>query len=135
MKIKKSIRYDTGMGTINDNSGTVRKQFLEFLTPHEFEEFDNIGYTGKDSKGKYTTQENYLNNLDKGMFQLTTIRQDGGDFSATYELTRFYEHPINKQNEHIYIMKQMMETLKAYNLTNTKGYSLAESYLNENKVV
>lgn len=57
---------------------------LPFLSETELEEFNNIGYTGKNNKGKKITRKNYLNSLNKGEFEVTQTKFDNGSFEECF---------------------------------------------------
>lgn len=82
---------ETGMGQVFNFD---RSKLKEFLTESEIENFNSIGYSGKDLSGKKNTYEKYLNSLNKGTFVVLQTKHDGGDFSATYLITRI---PNNKK--------------------------------------
>lgn len=83
-KVKiQNIPIQTCMGQMRDK--------LSFLTQKQQDEFNTIGYTGKDSKGNKISRENYLNSLNKGTFSLTLTKGDNGDFSEEFMLTRVTE--------------------------------------------
>lgn len=61
---------------------------LDFLTEKQTNEFNLIGYSGKDSKGNQITRTEYLNKLRKGTFTVEQIKFDNGDFSEKFRITR-----------------------------------------------
>lgn len=63
-------------------------KLASFLSPAEIEEFNLIGYTGKNSAGKASTYEKYLNTLNKGKFKVETLAWDGGEYTAKYNIIR-----------------------------------------------
>ena len=76
-------RIQTCMGKV-----TSFGQQLDYLTEEEKTELDTIGYTGKNSKGERTTKTVYLNSLDKGEFQVETLKRDNGDFCEEFMVVR-----------------------------------------------
>lgn len=69
------------MGEINHNP-------LVFLTQNELKEFNTIGYTGKNSQGKKTNYEEYLNTLNKGAFSVVQTKYDNGNFCEEFLVTK-----------------------------------------------
>lgn len=61
---------------------------LNYLTTDEIEEFNKIGYTGKNSKGVKTNFSEYLNSINKGEFDVSQTKWDNGDFSEEYTIVR-----------------------------------------------
>jgi hypothetical protein len=59
------------MGRTNDD--------LPFLSILEYNNFNNIGYSGKTLDGVKTTWLNYLNSLEKGLFKIECTQFDTGD--------------------------------------------------------
>jgi hypothetical protein len=69
---------------------------LDFLTLYEQLNLDNIGYCGKDFKGKKWTRTSYLNSLNKGEFHIEINKFDNGDFSEEFTIFRnFNEHDMD----------------------------------------
>jgi hypothetical protein len=77
----------TGMGKLNEASSPST---LPFLTDEEREEFNVIGYTGKDSAGKRTSHYEFLNSLGKGTFEIHQTKFGGDDFVEKFMITRAY---------------------------------------------
>jgi len=73
---------NTGMGKVFDHSS------LPFLTDSEFEEFNNIGYTGKNNSGEKMNYGEFLNTLNKGEFTVIQTKFDNGDFSGRYSIIK-----------------------------------------------
>ena len=57
---------------------------LSFLTIEQRDEFNKIGYTGKDSNGNKNNYQNYLNSLDLGEF-IYPIKENNKIFSFVDE--------------------------------------------------
>ena len=81
-EIIKEYYINTHMGKVFDHSS------LPFLTDSEFEEFNIVGYTGKDNFGKRMNYESFLNTLNKGIFTVNLIKRDNGDFSESFLIIR-----------------------------------------------
>jgi hypothetical protein len=77
-----TIKITTGMGKC------FERNKLSFLTDSEFDEFNVIGYTRKNSNGKPMGRQEYLNSLGKGEFTVTQTRRDNGDFSEEFRIDR-----------------------------------------------
>jgi hypothetical protein len=75
-----NIPIETCMGKMRDK--------LPFLTQKQQDEFNTIGYTGKNSAGEKITRVHYLNSLKKGTFDMTLTKSDNGDFCEEFMLTR-----------------------------------------------
>jgi hypothetical protein len=78
----KKYYINTSMGKVFDHSS------LPFLSDSEFEEFNIIGYTGKDNSGKRMNYESFLNTLNKGIFFVKLTKHDNGDFSESFLIIR-----------------------------------------------
>jgi len=61
---------------------------LPFLDSREIEEFNKIGYTGKNSNGESDTYTHYLNSLNKGEFVVECTLFDSGDFCEKFTIVR-----------------------------------------------
>jgi len=61
---------------------------LPFLTNERFDEFNVIGYTGKNSKGEKTSKSSYLRSVDEKTLSLRQTKGDNGNFSEEFILTR-----------------------------------------------
>lgn len=61
---------------------------LPFLNSDEIDEFNKIGYTGKNSKGEKETYEHYLNSIEKGEFVVDQTMFDSGDFREKFTIAR-----------------------------------------------
>ena len=61
---------------------------LTFLSESEQNEFDQIGYTGKDSSKQKSSFEKFLNGLGKGNFKVKKTKFDSGDFMEKYNIVR-----------------------------------------------
>ncbi len=59
---------------------------LPFLSETELEEFNNIGYRGKNNKGLKISREAYLNTLNKGEFNVTQTKFDDGSFEESFTI-------------------------------------------------
>lgn len=77
-------KITTAMGRVSHGSDT-----LDFLSEEEKEEFDTIGYSGKDNKGQPCLRQEYLNRLNKGEFIVKQIKSDNGDFCEAFEIARY----------------------------------------------
>jgi len=66
--------------------GVVTK--LPFLDSREIEEFNKIGYTGKNSNGESDTYTHYLNSLGKGEFVVECTMFASGDFCEKFTIVR-----------------------------------------------
>lgn len=69
---------------------TRERDSLSCLSDSEFEEFNHIGYTGKDLNGKRTSHENFLNTLNKGQFEVETLSNDNSEFTAELLIIRVH---------------------------------------------
>ena len=65
--------------------------FLFNLSNIERKEFDNIGYTGKKLNGEESSREDYLNSLNKGLFQVTQTKYDNGNFQEAFTIVKVTE--------------------------------------------
>ena len=74
----KEYHINTGMGKVFNRS------YLPFLTDSEFEEFNNVGYTGRNNSGEKVNYEIFLNSLNKGVFTVKQTKFDSGDFSESF---------------------------------------------------
>ena len=81
--------------TFHTGMGMAKNEDLPFLTEAEMEELNTIGYSGKNSNGKRTTREEYLNSLDKGTFKVTQTQFDRGDFRECFHITRVTDQNTN----------------------------------------
>ena len=63
---------------------------LPFLTELELNEFNKIGYTGKNSQGEKTSQVEYLESLGKGTFSMRQTKFNNGDFVEKFMVSRAY---------------------------------------------
>ena len=79
-----TYRVNTCMGRISTFSGHP----LSFLTDSEKDEFDKIGYSGKDRFGNKNNYTTFLNSLAKGHFSVEKIKFDNGDFCEKYLIVR-----------------------------------------------
>jgi hypothetical protein len=61
---------------------------LPCLTKDEQEEFDLIGYTGKNNAGEKTNFQTFLNSLGKGEFQVKQTKWDDGSFEERFTIVR-----------------------------------------------
>ena len=77
-----TYRINTGMGIVHE------RYTLPFLSDDEFEEFNNIGYTGKNLKGVRVSRTDFLNSLGKGKFSISQTKFDNGDFSESFIIQR-----------------------------------------------
>lgn len=93
MKIE-NYNITTGMGKINPSRNP-----LTFLTIEEFDELNNIGYTGKNNKGIITSRDKYLNSLGKGKFSINQTKTDNGNFQEEFIITRVITDPIISKEE------------------------------------
>ncbi len=71
---------------------------LPFLSESEAEEFDHIGYTGKNAKNEEMGCVEFLNSLDKGAFSMCQIKWDNGDFTEKFIVIRVREVDENKSH-------------------------------------
>lgn len=78
--------------------GEVRGGDMPFLTKEELTEFNKIGYSGKDSKGRKTNFEQYLNSLDKGIFSVQKTKTDSGDFCEAYQIAWYEPEKFGGRN-------------------------------------
>lgn len=61
---------------------------LPFLNDVEVKELNIIGYSGKDSNGNKVSREEYLNDLNKGIFSVVQTKRDNGDFVEEFLIIR-----------------------------------------------
>lgn len=72
--------------------GKVHSYFdLPFLNEKEFDEFNNIGYSGKNLNGDKISRSEYLNSLNKGTFKVQQTKSDNGDFTEKFTIIRVIE--------------------------------------------
>lgn len=83
MSALKTVTIHTCMGRMIDRTA------LPYLSEEEKDEFDLIGYSGRDSSGKKVTRKKYLNSLQKGEFDVTQTRYDRGDFCESFVIVRY----------------------------------------------
>lgn len=76
---------------ISTSMGTCFKQ-IPYLTPDELNEFNNIGYSGKNFKNEKISRVEYLNSLNKGTFNIYQTKHDGGDFIEEFLIIRAYDN-------------------------------------------
>jgi len=69
--------------TVSAAMGIFREK-LTFLSTEENNELDSIGYSGKTTKGRRISREDYLNSLDKGDFKVIRTSPDNGDFTEEF---------------------------------------------------
>ena len=82
MSINIFNRVKTCMSRLTSNS-------LPFLSKEEIEEFNIVGYTGKDSKGEKSSYEKYLNSLGKGKFAVDQLKFDtDGSFNEEFTIVQ-----------------------------------------------
>jgi hypothetical protein len=81
MTINTFTSIKTCMGQLTSNS-------LPFLSEKEIEEFNTVGYTGKNSKGEKSSYEDYLNSLGKGEFAVTMTKFDDGSFHEEFTIVQ-----------------------------------------------
>ena len=77
--------------TLTTSMGKVNDPFpLDFLTTEQREEFDTIGYTGKNSNGVKMGWVEYLNSLNpkQEKFAMHQIKWDNGNFQEKFILVR-----------------------------------------------
>ena len=74
----------TAMGKIHSSSSDP----LNFLTPREIENFNEIGYTGKTLEGQKMSRLQYLNSLGKGEFKIIHLHQNNSEFTEKMEIIR-----------------------------------------------
>lgn len=89
-QIDTDIKVDQKIETykIDTSSGICDEPLsLPFLNQDEFKKFNDIGYSGK-LNGVKISQNEYLNSLNKGSFNMQCIRSNYDDFSATFIITR-----------------------------------------------
>lgn len=94
VKPRKNLsKIETDTRTIKTCMGIMRNNSdkLTYLTKEQQEEFDNIGYTGKNNKGKRVSREDYLNSLKIGKFTVQQTVFDNGSFSEEFIITRGYK--------------------------------------------
>jgi len=68
--------------------GKLTTSKLPFLNSDEINEFNIIGYTGKNSKDEKISQQDYLNSLGKGVINMLITQFDTGDFIEEYIIVR-----------------------------------------------
>jgi len=73
---------NTGMGKVFDHSS------LPFLTDSELEEFNKVGFTGKNNSGEKMNYGEFLNTLNKGEFTVIQTKYDNGDFSESFSIIK-----------------------------------------------
>lgn len=78
-----SYKITTGMGRVGSHKD------LPFLTKDQVDEFNDIGYTGRNKKGIKTNYQEYLNSLNIGTFSVTRTRADSGDFIEEFLITYY----------------------------------------------
>jgi len=83
MKID-TFNIKTCMGSVSTFIGHP----LAFLTAEEKDEFDVIGYSGKNSNNEKISWSEYLNTLNKGFFKIEQTKYDSGDFCEEYLVIR-----------------------------------------------
>ena len=71
-----TYHIDTCMGKCHGPMG--------FLTPGQKEEFNIIGYTGKNSQGMRTAYVDYLNSQGIGVFKINQTQFDHGDWWESF---------------------------------------------------
>jgi hypothetical protein len=76
----------TCMGKLS-NYGYFKSK-LSFLNEEQEKEFNNIGYTGKNSKGEEISRQQYLNSLGLGTFKVKQTKFDHGDFCEEFLIIR-----------------------------------------------
>lgn len=86
---------------------------LPFLTQKEEDEFDKIGYTGKDNKERPCSYHEFLNRIGKGEFKVRCMKPDMGDFCETFEIIRYVDEdkPAEKVNEMPHVLMTPDEKL------------------------
>lgn len=88
-EFEKSFKEDSSPSIITfiieTAMGSCRKSFPP-LNYDELKEFNNIGYSGKTSDGKFSDRQTYLNSLGKGSFQVTQTKHDSGDFVEEFTI-------------------------------------------------
>jgi len=113
MKIT-SYKITTGMGKLRGDS------YLP-LTESEIEEFNVIGYTGKNSAGVKTTYVEYLNSLNKGIFSIVQTKHDDGTYIEEFIINRCeksviqHDDIIDTYNEIVDMLKDMSNKIDKYN--------------------
>lgn len=88
--VVETYRISTCMGKLTNFFG----EQLHFLTKEQRNEFDTIGFTGKNSKGKKVSRLQYLNSLKIGKFNADQTRYDNGDFCEEFVISRAYRKII-----------------------------------------
>jgi len=81
-EIIEKYNINTSMGKVFEHSS------LPFLSDSEFEEFNTIGYTGKNNSGKKMNYGEFLNTLNKGEFTVIQTKSDNGDFSERFSIIK-----------------------------------------------
>lgn len=66
---------------------------LNFLTEAEINEFNTIGYTGKNLAGVESSYSEFLNSLNKGEFSVKQTKFDGGNFMERFFIVRVVQIP------------------------------------------
>jgi len=76
-----SVRIDTALGKSNAWGALG-------LNKRQAAELNNIGYTGKDMRGRKTTREQYLNALGNGYrYTVRQVKFDNGDYSESFAIS------------------------------------------------
>lgn len=65
---------------------------LKFLSDEELEEFNKIGYTGKNKNEGKESYEHFLNRLNLGVFVVIQTKYDSGDFIEMFVIVRGLEN-------------------------------------------
>lgn len=80
-----TYKIQTSMGKV-----TPFKQTLDFLNPEQRDEFDTIGYTGKNSNGVKMGRVEYLNSLNPKteQFEMEQTKYDNGNFLEEFIVIR-----------------------------------------------
>lgn len=79
----KTYNIQTSLGQL-----TPWKDKLDFLSESQIEEFNKIGYTGKNSAGQECSYQEYLNTLQEGQFEVRTTKINRFDFSEELMIIR-----------------------------------------------
>lgn len=70
--------------------GKINCGQLPFLSHHQADAFNTVGYTGKNKVGKNTTRQQFLNGLNNGKFIVEQTKLDNGDFFEKFTIIRAY---------------------------------------------
>jgi hypothetical protein len=68
--------------------GKLTSNNLPFLSKEEIEEFNTVGYSGKNSKGEKSSYEEYLNSIGKGEFAVSMTKFDDVSFHEEFTVVQ-----------------------------------------------